>query len=80
MTRGSRDPFDVTVEADGDLVVLDVGLGAVVRVNALRGDSTIVCDTDTGSMRETRIRSGGCPQTSRRVVLGLEILTLVAWH
>ena len=58
VARGFRDPFDVTVEADGNLVVADRGLKAVVRVNPLSGDRTIVCDADTGSMREAKYHPG----------------------
>ena len=56
VARGFRDPFDVGVEAYGNLVLADRGPRAVVRVNPLSNNRTIVCDADTGSMRETKIR------------------------
>jgi hypothetical protein len=44
--RGSGPLFDIpkriAVEASGDLVVVDAGLRAVVRVNAITGDHTIL--------------------------------------
>ena len=42
MVRGFRDPFDVEVEADDNLVVVGCGLKAVVRVNPVSGDRTIL--------------------------------------
>ncbi len=42
-------PFDIGVEADGSLVVIDSGLEAVVRVDPVSGDRTIVSDAGTGS-------------------------------
>ena len=39
---GSRDPFDVEVEADDNLVVVGRGLKAVVRVKPVSGDRTIL--------------------------------------
>lgn len=42
-----KTPNDVVVEADGNLVVGDVGLQAVVRVDPLTGDRTIMGITAT---------------------------------
>ena len=39
----------LAVEADGSLVVADAGLDAVVRVDPVTGDRTIVSDAATGS-------------------------------
>ena len=42
-------PFGIAVEADGSLVVVDLGLDAVVRVDQVSGDRTIISDTSIGS-------------------------------
>jgi streptogramin lyase len=42
-------PVGVDVEADGNLLVLDVDLAAVFRVDPVTGDRTIVSDANTGS-------------------------------
>ncbi len=42
-------PFDIGVEADGSLVVIDPGLEAVVRVDPVSGDRTILSDASVGS-------------------------------
>jgi streptogramin lyase len=39
----------IVVEANGDLLVLDAGLAAIVRVDPANGDRSIVSDADTGS-------------------------------
>ena len=43
------EPYAIAVEADGTLVVTDCGLRAVVRVNPVNGNRTIVSDATTGS-------------------------------
>ena len=42
-------PIGIAVEADGSIVVIDQGLEAVVRVNPVDGNRTIVSDALTGS-------------------------------
>jgi len=42
-------PRGIAVEADGSLVVVDLGLQAVVRVDPVSGDRTIISDASTGS-------------------------------
>jgi len=42
-------PFGISVEANGNLVVIDSGLLAVVRVNQLTGDRTILSGTSIGN-------------------------------
>ena len=42
-------PRGIAVEASGDLVVVDTGLDAVVRVDPVTGDRTIVSDAGTGT-------------------------------
>jgi len=42
-------PFGIAVEADGSLVVADFGLDAVVRVDPVSGDRTIISDDSIGS-------------------------------
>ena len=42
-------PRGIAVEADGSLVVVDLGLDAVVRVDPVSGDRTIISDASTGS-------------------------------
>jgi len=42
-------PYGIVVETDGSLVVVDYGLGAVVRVNPITGDRAIVSDANAGS-------------------------------
>ena len=37
------------VEIDGSLVVIDFGLEAVIRVDPVSGDRTIISDEGTGS-------------------------------
>ena len=50
---GSGPPFlipeHIAVEADGNLVLVDLGLKAVVRVDPITGDRTIVADATTGN-------------------------------
>ncbi len=46
---GFLSPFGIAVEADGSLVVVDSGLEAVVRVDQVSGDRTIISDDSTGS-------------------------------
>ena len=46
---GFLSPFGITVEADGSLVVVDFGLDAVVRVDQVSGDRTIISDASIGS-------------------------------
>jgi len=41
-------PWDIAVEADGSLVVADPSLKAVVRVNPISGNRTIVSGASTG--------------------------------
>jgi streptogramin lyase len=41
-------PAGIAVEADGHLVVTDVGLNVVLRVDPDTGDRSIVSDTTTG--------------------------------
>ena len=42
-------PFGIAIEADGSLVVTDPDLEAVVRVDPISGDRTIISDANTGS-------------------------------
>ena len=42
-------PFGIAVEADGSLVVVDIDLESVVRVDQVSGDRTIISDASTGS-------------------------------
>ncbi len=42
-------PVGIALEADGSLVVTDSGLEAVVRVDQVSGDRTIISDASTGS-------------------------------
>jgi len=42
-------PFSIAVEADGSLVVVDFDLEAVLRVDPVSGDRTIISDASTGS-------------------------------
>ena len=56
---GFGNPWGIAVEPSGNLVVTDRGLEAVVRVNPVSGDRTIISDASTGSMREAKSRSGG---------------------
>ena len=42
-------PFGVTVKSDGQIFVTDVGLKAVIAVDRVDADNTIVSDADTGS-------------------------------
>ena len=42
-------PLGIAVEADGSLVVVDDGLEAVVRVDPVTGDRTILSDAGTGT-------------------------------
>ena len=42
-------PFDIAVEADGSLVVVDFGLDALVRIDPVSGNRTIISDPGTGS-------------------------------
>ncbi len=46
---GFVSPFGIAVEADGSLVVVDTGLDAVVRVDQVSGDRTIISDASIGS-------------------------------
>ena len=46
---GFVNPVGIAVEADGSLVVTDFGLEAVVRVDPISGDRTIISDANTGS-------------------------------
>ncbi len=47
---GFLSPFGIAVEADGSLVVVDSGLEeAVVRVDQVSGDRTIISDASIGS-------------------------------
>ncbi len=46
---GFINPFGIAVEADGSLVLSDSGLEAVVRVDPISGDRTILSDANTGS-------------------------------
>ncbi len=46
---GFVNPYGVAVEADGSLVVVDIGLDAVVRVDPVTGDRTILSDDSTGT-------------------------------
>jgi hypothetical protein len=46
---GFEAPSSIAVEADGHLVVVDVSLKAVVRVDPVSGDRTILSDAATGS-------------------------------
>ncbi len=45
---GSRGPGDIAVTIGGDFVVIDSGLGAVVHVDQITGDRTILSDDSTG--------------------------------
>jgi len=42
-------PRGIAVESDGSLMVVDFGLEAVVRVDQVSGDRTIISDTSIGS-------------------------------
>jgi streptogramin lyase len=42
-------PTDLIVEADGHILVADSGLKAVVRIDPISGERTIVSDASTGS-------------------------------
>jgi len=42
-------PLTIALEADGSLVVTDRGQEAVVRVDQVTGDRTILSDANTGS-------------------------------
>ena len=42
-------PIDIAIEADGSLVVTDFDLEAVLRVDQVSGDRTIISDANTGS-------------------------------
>ena len=42
-------PLGIAVESDGSLVVIDSGLEAVVRVDQVTGDRTIISDASIGS-------------------------------
>jgi len=46
---GFVSPRGIAVEADGSLVVVDIGLEAVVRVDQVSGDRTIISDASIGS-------------------------------
>jgi DNA-binding beta-propeller fold protein YncE len=46
---GFEGPLGIAVEADGSLVVVDYGLEAVVRVNPISGNRTVVSNASTGS-------------------------------
>ena len=50
--RGSgpdfRAPLDIAVESTGTLVVVDDGLEALVRVDPISGNRTILSDANTG--------------------------------
>jgi serine/threonine-protein kinase len=46
---GFEVPIGIAVEADGSLVVVDSDLEAVVRVDPVSGDRTIISDASTGS-------------------------------
>ncbi len=46
---GFVSPRGIAVEADGSLVVVDSGLEAVVRVDPVSGDRTIISDASIGS-------------------------------
>jgi len=46
---GFVSPLGIAVEADGNLVVADFGLEAVVRVDPVSGDRTIISDASIGS-------------------------------
>jgi len=46
---GFEQPVAIAVEADGSLVVADFTLEAVVRVDPVSGDRTILSDASTGS-------------------------------
>jgi len=46
---GFLSPFGIAVEADGSLVVVDFGLDAVLRVDQVSGDRTIISDASIGS-------------------------------
>ncbi|MDA2918390.1 hypothetical protein MYX76_02650 [Desulfobacterota bacterium AH_259_B03_O07] len=42
-------PLGIAVEADGNLVVVDIDLDAVLRVDRVSGNRTIISDAGTGS-------------------------------
>jgi sugar lactone lactonase YvrE len=46
---GFKAPLGIAVEADGSLVVTDIDLRAVVRVDPTSGDRTIISDNTTGT-------------------------------
>jgi hypothetical protein len=46
---GFEDLRNIAVATDGDFVVADLGLEAVVHVDQTTGDRTILSDADTGS-------------------------------
>jgi hypothetical protein len=46
---GFVSPRGIAVATDGDFVVADLGLEAVVHVDQTTGDRTILSDADTGS-------------------------------
>jgi streptogramin lyase len=46
---GFEDPVGIAVATDGDFVVIDPGLEAVVHVDQTTGDRTILSDANTGS-------------------------------
>ena len=52
-------PVGIAVEASGDLVVLDFGLDAVLRVDPVTGDRTIVSDAGTGCRKVRAFRTAG---------------------
>ena len=41
-------PFDIKVEADGQLVVVDINLKAIVRIDPVNGDREVVSDNNMG--------------------------------
>ena len=45
---GFGSPFGIAVESDGSLVVVDPGLEALVRVDPVSGERTILSDDSTG--------------------------------
>jgi len=44
-----NNPFAITLEANGNMVVADVGLHAIIRVDATTGDRTILSDATHGN-------------------------------
>jgi len=46
---GFISPRGIAIEADGSLVVVDIGLEAAVRVDPVSGDRTIISDAVIGS-------------------------------